>query len=505
VLALRQSLSRQQAYRGAVEDAPRGTAAFIEKVLGGNLWKKQKEIADAIDTHRRVAVRSCHGAGKSFITGRIAVAYLQQHPGSIVLTTAPNFTQVREVTWRNIRAAAASARAPLAGKRGHPLQTKWEVAEDWYALGVSPGKSDSGMQGFHAPDILIIIDEAAGVGEHIYEQIEGLMTGTGARVLLVGNPTSVTGTFRAAFHKQRSIWHTITISAEDTPNFTAFGVTRTDVEQGTWEAKITGLLPYPGLVDPAWAWTQIETNGADHPTVRSRVWAEWIDGSEEALIPLALIEAAENRHDLIASGDRYLGVDAARYGGDEIAVHLRQGDISVACEAWRNMDTTEAAATIINWLDRRNLGPDDFADVRVDATGVGAGLADRLREAGWPVTDVHFGSASSDKTQWQNLRHELWWQLGERFAEDRVGTLRAWDEVLMGQLADIRISYRNPLYTKPQIEPKDETKKRTGRSPDRAEAMVLAYATLPRSETGRQPLDPSAFAIGGSASGWFSR
>lgn len=64
------------------------------------------------------------------------------------------------------------------------LKTKYEIAEKWYAIGISSDKEDN-FQGFHAEHILIIVDEAAGVPESTMQVIEALMTSKGAHLLLI--------------------------------------------------------------------------------------------------------------------------------------------------------------------------------------------------------------------------------------------------------------------------------------------------------------------------------
>ena len=44
------------------------------------------------------------------------------------------------------------------------------------------------------------------------------MTSAEPRLLLIGNPTTVSGAFHRAFHQERHLYHTITISALDSPN-----------------------------------------------------------------------------------------------------------------------------------------------------------------------------------------------------------------------------------------------------------------------------------------------
>lgn len=413
---------------------------------------------------------------------RLAVAYLQTHPHSIVLTTAPNATQVREIMWRNIRTAYEKAKRPLAGKRGHPLQTKWEIGADWFALGVSPGKNSSGLQGYHADDILIIVDEAAGVDDAIFEQIEGLMTSEGARLLIIGNPTSVAGAFRRSFHEGAAIYNTITISAEDTPNFAHFGITRQDIETGAWREKVgTAHMPYRGLASVQWAAELVELNGPNHVEVTSRVWAEWPTGGSFTLIPLSAIERADGKEATPEDMQEmvHVGIDVARFGDDETVIWVRQGEATLGYMTMTGMDTVEIVGLF--WEVVRQLGlKQDSTEVRIDTTGVGGGVKDTLKAQGWYTKGVWFGAASAHPEQFASNVDEYWWQLKTRFDEDRISFPGGIDGIVRSQLSDIHYSYGNRL--RPVIEPKAARKKRSGRSPDRAEAAMLAYANNVRDE-----------------------
>ena len=119
-----------------------------------------------------------------------------------------------------------------------------------------------------------MVDEASGVREDIFEAIEGCMTSSRARLLLIGNPTSRSGTFYDAFHSQRGLWHTIHISAFDTPNL---------VEQE---------IHFPGLVTPQWVNEAAKIWGDKSPVYQIRVLGDFPSQGADNLIPLPAIEAA---------------------------------------------------------------------------------------------------------------------------------------------------------------------------------------------------------------------
>lgn len=448
---------------------PDDPVLFCRDVLGADLWEKQVEVARAVAAHRRVAVRSCHASGKSFLAARLVLWFLHTRPHSIVLTTAPTQNQVRNILWRNVGAAARAARRPLPGRA---LQMSYEIAPDWYGLGFKAEDTQPDrFQGFHAEHALVVIDEAAGVAPSVYAALDPVLSSEGARLLLIGNPTTTGGPFHAAFHENRALHHCVTIRAEDTPNF------------------LDGAAGRPYLITPRWVEDAVATHGAESPYVRSRVHAEFPVDGDDHLIPLAWIEAADARRageDL--GGAVEAGLDVARYGADENALCVRRGPQILAEHAWSGVDTMTTVGRV-----RHLLEPyPNLATVKIDAVGVGGGVVDRLLELKYPVVPVNVGGASSDPVKWANLRHEFWWELRERFHDGEIrGPI---DDVTMGQLS--RVAYRyDSRHSRPVIESKEAAKRRGVRSPDRAEAMMLAFFT-PRPT---RLVIPIAFA---AASGW---
>jgi hypothetical protein len=126
---------------------------------------------------------------------------------------------------------------------------------------------------------------------------------------------------------------------------------------------------------------------------------------------------------------------------------------------------------------RSVLEPYEVGKIKVDAIGLGAGVADRLRELGYEVVDVNVGSAASDPEKWPNLRHELWWELRELFHNNEIHGVT--DETTIGQCSSVKYSF-DSRHTYPLIEKKEDMKKRGLKSPDRAEALMLAFANIDR-------------------------
>lgn len=448
-----------------------------DETIGEPMWSKQREIMDAVDDNRFVSVASCHGAGKSEVAARIAVSYLHTRPHSIVLTTAPTGSQVRNVLWRYIRRIHSQNQKFLLGRA---LQQELQIEPDWYGLGFKPADQETDrFQGFHAPYLLVIIDEAAGVPDGSIDVLHATMTSRHARFLMIGNPTSLDGRFRESFHERRDLYHTIKIPATETPNFTG-------------ESDHPGMdILKDALVTPEFVREEIAIHGADSDYVRSRIRAEFPLGTIDTLISLRDIEICENMKGELGpfeEGGFYAGLDVARFGDDETALCIRRGPYEFFFEAWQKADTMQTAEQVhrvMCELDRkpRLRGIQQNVEIRVDEIGIGAGVVDRLKQFGYKVKPVNVGGASSDKTQFQNLRQELWWQHGERYKNHLLAPLAdgGFDNKMKSQLSNVMYDYPSGWsYLKPRIEPKDKMKQRTKGSPDRAEAQMLAYAVLPR-------------------------
>ena len=221
---------------------------FTGKILNKKLWPVQAEILNSVRDNPRTAVRSCHGIGKTFTAAMCILWFLYTHPKAIVLSTAPTWRQVEKLIWKEIRSAYRQSAIPLGGNLLPKTPELHLIHDEWYAAGLSTNEPDR-FQGFHEEHILVVVDEAAGVNLEIFEAIEGILTSSGARLLLIGNPTSIGTPFYDAFTKPG--YKTFHVSAYDTPNFTDAGITPEDIANDTWQDKAKEI-PYPQLITPQW-------------------------------------------------------------------------------------------------------------------------------------------------------------------------------------------------------------------------------------------------------------
>ena len=438
-------------------EAFRGSpVGFAREYLGVRLWRKQEETLNAVRDYRRVAVKAGNGLGKGFTAAVAVLWFLRSYKPAVVLTTAPTGRQVRHVLWREIRRLYHGADNRIGGEL---LQTRLELPEDRFALGLTSDEADQ-FQGFHCPNMLIVVDEAEGVSEGIYEAIDAVMTASNCKLLLIGNPTTDSGTFRRAFHEDRRIFHNITISAMESPN----------VEQKR--------VVIPGLTTHEWVEERASIWGESSPMYQARVLGQFSDCPEDALIPLSKIEQAIARH---ASGHvtgseeadddgteaaTVLAVDVARFGTDKSVLLLADSEAVLHMESHRGLDTMELTGRVVDAY--RRWSPKRIA---VDEVGIGAGVVDRLKELNLPVTGVNVGRQARQRKVFANLRSEGYWRLHELFNQDAIAIPD--DAELAGQLASLRHRYnsKGQLF----METKEEARARGIQSPDKADALMLAF------------------------------
>jgi len=329
-----------------------------------------------------------------------------------------------------------------------------------YAIGLSTNEGDR-FQGFHG-DVLVVLDEATGVSPAIWEAIEGIRAGGKVHVLAIGNPLRASGPFYDVFKSQRESWNLITISAFDTPNLA--GLTPGTLLTLPDEELDNNLWPY--LTTKRWVKERLQEWGPDHQLWDSRVMGNFPRQADDALFSLTWLDEAKARTE--GDGELIAGLDVGGPGEDETALCLRRGPKIIKIMAWKDADPWGAVVAVLNPYKR------ELKAINVDAVGIGDGMAKHLRNERFPVNFVNVGSAAWDKTHFANLKAEIYWQLRERARTGDLAGLT--DERAIEQLLSIR--YAHTPRGLVMIESKDAGRKRGVKSPDRAEAIILAFADV---------------------------
>jgi hypothetical protein len=480
---------------------------FIQDGLGETLWSKQIEIAESVLHNTRTAVAACHAPGKSHLSARIVAWWVASHaPGTaLAITIAPTHRQVRNIIWPHIRRCQALARLP-----GEVLTQTWKMGGDVVAYGFSPSPYDeAATQGIHAPNLLIVVDEAGGIGETVGQALEALMTGGNTRLLLLGNPPTdqEDSWFERAY--QSPLYNTITIGAYDTPNFTGepVGICKTCPPQVP-EHYIT-----KHLVDERWVDDVISEFGEDSPFVEARVYARFVRSTSNKVIPFGWCERAINNEEPLTGVHIRLGIDIAADGGDEFVIAKADGfttEIIHRSSGKVNENAVDVAAVCLKHIrDAEELqqarGIEDPVKVKIDTIGVGWGVVSLLQTWGTEgrhrskIVPVNVAERAKDSEKFRNIRAELWWNgraLLQPDSDGRQDVALNVERKVMSQLAGP--TFKSDSAGRIQIEAKAEMKRRGVSSPDQAEAVLLALYDPPGREI------PNVAPIGFGKSNEFS-
>lgn len=432
------------------------------------IWSKQREILEAVRDHPRVAIPSCHSAGKSFTMGCLTCWWLDVHPigEARVISTAPTSKQVDAVLWNEI-----NQHHERIGLRGRTNKNEWYFGRYMAGLGRKPPDHvEAAFQGLHALYLMVIFDEAYGIPKHLWDEGSSLASNRYARMVAVGNPDGP-GEF-AEICRPGSGWHVIPISYRDTPNHTGEVVS---------DRLRDMLVSMDWVEDRRRKWG--ETSALFQSKCEGRFPAA---GSPWDVIPHAWI-AQCRMLELLPAGDVEAGVDVGA-GNDRTVVTIRRGPSVLHAESFTDSDPMKTVGRVANALR-------DWKVVRakVDSIGVGWGVYGRLRELSRRVSpgsgvhdadvipiNVALASDAVDndgQPRFLNRRAEMWW-LGRELSR-----LKQWDLTRLPEDVqdDLIHELSAPRYEildskgRVKIEPKDKIIERLGVSPDLAESLLLAY------------------------------
>lgn len=446
-------------------------ARLAAYVFGHDLWSLPEAILrETFKPRARVAVKSCHASSKTHTAAdAVLIALLL---GGDVITTAPTWIQVEQVLFGAVHRAIASGRIPLE-EWGSVNRTEIRLATGEFALGLSTDQAIR-FQGYHAREgsfLLVVLDEAPGVRAEIYTAIEGIRAGGDVRLLYIGNPVISSGPFYEIFSGADPGWYRATISAFDTPNLA--GLTIDSLLALPEHDLDNNERPY--LITRRFVYEKYHEWGPDHYEYQSRVLGRFPAQSDDALISLTWLEEASEAARAYAPehGPLTAGIDVAGPGEDETVVVVTQGKSVLSVTPFAQPD---ARGPVLNHL--RLLLHRGLSTVNIDEIGQGWYFLQHLKSSlpsSVTVRGINVGeSPTSDAAaeRYANLKAELYWGLRERFRDGDVVGLA--DQTLFAQLAGLR--YDHDARGRVVIEGKDKARKRGVRSPDRAEALMLALA-----------------------------
>ena len=409
--------------------------------------------------------RSGNGPGKTFLAAGIVSWFYDTHKPGICLTTAPTGIHVKDVLWRAIRVQRKDRRGGLQPRAPH-----MEDADDHYAIGYTAETGDA-FQGRHGISTLIVFDESQGVSSTFWESAEGMMTGEDVMWLSILNPLDITS--RAYDEDTSGKWHSINLNSLEHPNV------------------IDGLhnrpARYPGAVSVRWVEEKVhewcepvdnedasEANGdfkwkgswfRPGPIFEARVLGRWPSTGGQAVWTEALWESCLKRQEVPMEPIR-IGCDVALYGDDFTSIIVRRGPCALHHEThngWSGSMTAERIKELCFRYCKTGELPQSVI-CRIDDIGETViGHADDFS-----FININSSQRAVEPEKYPNVRSELWFVCRDTAKDKRVDLSRLSKDsqkLLRSQL--LTPTWKPDARGRMVVEPKGDTKKRRGRSPDR--------------------------------------
>lgn len=435
---------------------------------GPREWQKREllAIADHIKENKerlarnedplvyKSATASGRGIGKSALVSWLVLWMVACHFGSTTILSANTDTQLTDKTFGEVNNWLAmmicsyffeptqKSIAP-AGWYRDLLEKEMQIGcQYYYANGVLWNEDNpESFAGAHSQiGMMVVFDESSGIPENIWTVSKGFFT---EKTLFrfwfaFSNPRAGAGAFFDIFNDPESGWRTHQINSLDVED-----IDKTELQD------------------------IVRKYGEDSDEARVEVFGQFPRQGDRQFIGRGIVEDAVNRE--LANYDKneplLMGVDPARFGDDSTVVRFRSGRDarSIPALELKGLDNMQVVARLQQLI--FTYDPDGiFID-----SGAGAGIIDRLKELGYKVFEVGFGTSSSEP-QFYDHRTEIW------------ARMRDW---LPGGMIDNSKELRKDLISpekemigresKIKLESKEKMKKRGLKSPNHGDALALTF------------------------------
>ena len=426
---------------------------FVERYISFSglklkgLTPQQVEVGEKIVTDKNLCVAAGGGIGKSAIAALFVIWFLATHPHSKIPTTAPSHKQLMDVLWSEIGLWLKRCKLQdmFLLRRGK-LSVKG--FDEWYAVARTVPKDGKNLNdtlaGFHAPFLMVIVDEASGVPDPVYTALEGAMTDSNSYVLLISNPVSTGGYY----------YDTIADPEGKGKDYTVLYYDSRDSP----------------LVDPSFEERIINRYGKNHPMYKAKVLGLPIALTESAIISPEDFDRITTEQRQNFSGPVTMAIDVAAGGADKTIFCHKEGPSIVRWDEFITKDPQDILDHAVS-LYRRLYQGKHFKCV-IDANGIGWGPYHLLLNNAPFKTYGFIGSEKSEKpNMFRNKRTEGYFLLSREFENLHFPTSPP--ERLKKELVNLRFDYAaEPI----EMEEKKKFKGRLGFSPDYSDSLMMAVA-----------------------------
>lgn len=425
----------------------RDPLAFVAEVLGAEpyLWQRKALIALG-QGHTRISIRSGHGVGKTAFLSWVLLWHTLTRFPQKAICTAPSAPQLYDALWAELRTWVSRlprAWQELLDPTSDRIMLRARREESFISARTSRAETPEALAGVHSRFVLLIVDEASGVPEQVFEAATGSMSTPGAITVLTGNPTRSSGFFHQTHTREADRWWTLRVSSEECAH-----------------------------VDRLFIEDVVVRYGRNSNAYRVRIMGEFPLAQGDTLIGAEIVEDAMRRPMVIDQNEPEIwGVDPARFGVDSSVLIKRRDKVVIEQpRSWQGIDTMALTGQIVNeW--QRTAPINRPRLIVVDGIGIGSGVVDRMRELKMPYHEANVSEASSVDGQYWKLRDELWQRCADWLMTRLVSM--PYHERLRDDLVAPRYSFRSD--GRLVVESKAQMKQRRLPSPDYADALCLTF------------------------------
>ena len=366
---------------------------FVREMLGAEPFDYQQEFLEALAKGtRKMSVKSGHGTGKSTTASWAMLWFLLLRFPNKVVVTAPTSSQLFDAMYAECRRwvnELPKELQQLLNVKSDRIELVSAPSEAFISCRTARAETPEALAGVHSDHVLLIVDEASGVPEQVFEAAAGSMSGHSATTLMLSNPTRSSGTFFESNNRMADSWWTRTWSCIDSP-----------------------------LVSDEFVDEMRLRYGEESNAFRVRVLGQWPLADDNTIIPFHLVESAQHRDVEVYEDSKIVwGLDVARFGNDATALCKRQGSVITEVRSWRGLDLMQTCGRGV--AEYNALPPSKRpSELLVDSIGLGSGVVDRLRELDLPVRGINVSESPSMGDTYMNLRSELWFK-AKAFLEER--------------------------------------------------------------------------------------
>jgi len=220
---------------------------------------------------------------------------------------------------------------------------------------------------------------------------------------------------------------------------------------------------------------EMEVDKANDYQLYLHIWeGEPLGQSADAVIPrLDVMQGVSNNIEVTSKDIIMYGMDAARFGGDEITFWKVAGAKVIKSEFNKYLPTTKTESKWKEFVDT-----DIRCKQKIDLGNMGSGIYDHLEDDGYNVVGINFGGTKEvkEKSKYYDIATEMWFNYAKIAAQSDIpNDTMLIEELTTRQYFYKRVTIEGAEHEVKMIEPKKVFKKRLRRSPDRSDGLILAY------------------------------